>query len=44
LRDTDADNEEEMKYQFIGEAYVHGIMTGEAVDEKDVDLKSIILV
>jgi hypothetical protein len=38
------DDEGDMRYSFIGDAYVHGAMDGEAVDGKEVEMSDVILV
>jgi hypothetical protein len=38
LRKSDDD-----KYEIVGEAYVHGIMDGEAMDAQDVMIGKIVL-
>jgi ribosome-interacting GTPase 1 len=43
LRKMNTNDEKGMKYHFVGEAYVHGIMNGEGVDCKELDLKSVVL-
>jgi len=43
LRKVDVTDDEDVRCNFIGEAYVHGIMNGEAVDGKDVQMRDISL-
>lgn len=41
---TDDDDDDDMRHLFIGDAYVHGVMDGEAVDGKEVGIRDVILV
>ncbi|KFY27601.1 hypothetical protein V493_03402 [Pseudogymnoascus sp. VKM F-4281 (FW-2241)] len=44
LRKCNDDDDGDMRYSFIGDAYVHGVMDGEAVDGKEVEIRDVILV
>ena len=44
LRQRDDSDSNDKRYMLIGEAYVHGLMDGEAVDGKEVDLEEVVLV